>query len=105
MVSGTWSKKAAEEATKYIKVNNVAKIEKFVDVPPISEWKLSKNAAYLYYCANETIHGVEITDLDGLPEDINLIADISSNILSRPFDVSKVCIYFNKYINLTFSML
>jgi phosphoserine aminotransferase len=66
-------------------------LEKYDGVPPVSEWKLSKNAAYLYYCANETIHGVEFTDLSDLPADVNLVADISSNILSRPIDVSKVC--------------
>lgn len=64
-------------------------LEKYTNVSPTSEWKLNKNAAYVYYCANETIHGVEIADLTGLPKNVNLIADISSNILSRPIDVSK----------------
>lgn len=90
LVSGTWSQKSAKEAEKFIKVNKVANVDKFGDVLPPSEWKLSKDAAYVYYCANETIHGVEVTDLTGLPHNINLIADISSNILSRPIDVSRV---------------
>ncbi|KAI6182860.1 Phosphoserine aminotransferase [Aphelenchoides bicaudatus] len=89
LVTGTWSQKAAKEAEKYLKVNKVANLEKYTTAPPTNEWKLSNNAAYLYYCANETIHGVEIADLSGLPENVNLIADISSNILSNLIDISK----------------
>lgn len=90
VISGTWSQKSAKEASKYIKVNKVVNLEKYDGIPPVLEWKVSKDAAYLFYCANETIHGVEISDISGFPRDANLIADISSNILSYPIDVSKV---------------
>jgi len=91
LVTGAWSQKSTKEAEKYLKVNKVVNLDKdkYGKVPPASEWKLSKDAAYLYYCANETIHGVEISDLADLPSDVNLVVDISSNILSRPIDVSK----------------
>lgn len=62
----------------------------FVTVPDPSTWNYDPNAAYLYYCANETIHGIEIVEPPNPPEGVTLVADISSNILSRRFDVAKV---------------
>ena len=58
-------------------------------VPPTSMWSLSPNASYVHYCSNETVHGVEISEIpetNGVP----IVCDMSSNILSRPVDVSKV---------------
>lgn len=58
IVTGTWSAKAAKEAAKYGKVNLVyPKPEKYRDIADQSTWKLSPNASYLYYCANETVDG------------------------------------------------
>jgi phosphoserine aminotransferase len=55
---GTWSAKAAKEAAKYGKVNMVLpKTDTYVDIPEQSTWNLSPNASYVYYCANETVHG------------------------------------------------
>ncbi|KAK7791835.1 hypothetical protein R5R35_001250 [Gryllus longicercus] len=93
-VTGSWSAKAAKEATKYGKVNLVLpKTDKYNDIPDPSKWKLDPKASYVYYCSNETIHGVEfpyIPDTQGVP----LVADMSSNIMSRPIDVSKFGIIF-----------
>uniref|UniRef100_A0A914DB75 phosphoserine transaminase n=1 Tax=Acrobeloides nanus TaxID=290746 RepID=A0A914DB75_9BILA len=94
-VTGSWSHKAMDEGAKYIHTHKVFDIKKpFVTVPDPSTWNTNPEAAYLYYCANETIHGVEFqeppTSLPGVP----LIADISSNILSRYFDVSKHGMFF-----------
>uniref|UniRef100_A0A0K0E2I1 Phosphoserine aminotransferase n=1 Tax=Strongyloides stercoralis TaxID=6248 RepID=A0A0K0E2I1_STRER len=94
LITGAWSKKAAEEGSKYVKVNKVIPDTKsYTTVPPREEWKLTPHAKYFYYCANETVHGVEITDID-LPKETIIVADISSNILSRPFDVSKHGVVF-----------
>jgi len=94
IVTGSWSAKAAKEATKYGKVNMVLpKTDSYVDIPEQSTWNLSPNASYVYYCANETVHGVEfpfIPDTQGIP----LVADMSSNILSWPLDVSKFGVIF-----------
>lgn len=52
-------------------------------------WNLNPNASYVHYCSNETVHGVEISevpDTNGVP----IVCDMSSNILSRPVDVNKV---------------
>ena len=58
MVTGTWSNKAAKEAEKYATVNHVfPKTSTFTTIPDRAEWKLSPNAAYVYHCVNETVHG------------------------------------------------
>lgn len=55
---GSWSAKAAKEAAKYGKVNLVVpKANKYTEIPPPETWNLDSNASYLYYCANETVHG------------------------------------------------
>jgi phosphoserine aminotransferase len=45
---------------------------------------------YVYYCANETVHGLEIAEPPQIPEGSLLVSDMSSNILSRTVDISKV---------------
>lgn len=88
LVTGTWSKKAAEEARQYVQVNEVTpKASKFERVPPASEWTTSPDAAYFYYCDNETIHGVEMPEVPDVK--CPIVCDMSSNILTRPVDVSK----------------
>jgi len=86
--TGSWSKKAIAEAGKFCNVNVVtdSSDRKFTYVPAEATWKLSSNAAYLHYCANETIGGVEFSFV---PEsgDVPLVCDMSSTILSRPLDV------------------
>ena len=88
--TGEWSKKAIKEAKKYGAVNVIASSEdkNFSYAPTQDAWKLDPNAAYVHYTPNETIGGVEIF---WTPEtgNVPLVADMSSNILSRPIDVSK----------------
>jgi phosphoserine aminotransferase len=88
--TGEWSKKAIKEAKKFGSVNVVASSEdkNFSYAPEQSQWKLDPNAAYVHYTPNETIGGVEIF---WTPEtgSVPLVADMSSNILSRPIDVTK----------------
>jgi phosphoserine aminotransferase len=88
--TGEWSKKAIVEAKKFIQVNEVVSNadKNFTYVPDFKNWELDKNAAYVHYTTNETIGGVEfnwVPDTGKVP----LVADMSSNILSRPYDVSK----------------
>jgi phosphoserine aminotransferase len=88
--TGEWSKKAIGEAKKFGKVNlaGTSEASKFTTVPSQAELKLDPNAAYVHYTPNETIGGVEFPYL---PEtgSVPLVADMSSNILSRPIDVTK----------------
>ena len=60
----------------------------FRDAPPPSTWSLSKDAAFVHYTANETIHGVEYRDVPEVGE-VPLVADFSSSIASEPLDVSR----------------
>ena len=88
--TGEWAKKAINAARGLADVNVVASAEdrSFSYVPAQSEWQLSDNAAYLHYTANETIGGVEfgwVPDVGDVP----LVSDMSSNLLSRPLDVSR----------------
>lgn len=88
--TGEWSKKAIAEAKKYCEPRVVASSEdrNFSYVPKQSAWKLSPDAAYVHVCTNETIGGVEFhwtPDTGAVP----LVADMSSHILSKPFDVSR----------------
>ena len=58
-VTGTWSAKGAKEAEKYGKVNFVLpQTDKYTNIPDPCKWKLNPEAAYVYYCANETVHGM-----------------------------------------------
>jgi phosphoserine aminotransferase len=88
--TGEWSKKSLKEAKTYGKVNIAASGEasNFTAIPKQSQWKLDANASYVHICSNETIGGVEY---HWTPETgaVPLVADMSSNILSRPIDVSK----------------
>lgn len=93
IVTGAWSQKAAAEAKKYGCVNVVnADASGMSDLG--KELQLSPQASYVYYCANETIHGVEFAQPPAVPADQVLVADMSSNILSRPVDVAKFGIIY-----------
>jgi len=87
--TGHWSKKALAEAWRYCKVQVAGDAGgDYLRVPPQSELKLNPHAAYVHYTPNETIGGVEfgyVPQTGGVP----LVADMSSNILSRPIDVSR----------------
>lgn len=76
-------------------------VSKYTGIPDQSTWKLNKNASYVYYCDNETANGIEfpfIPETDGVP----LVADMSSNIFTRPFDVTKVS-QLNKLLTIHFT--
>ena len=88
--TGEWMKKTIKEAKNFCKVNIAATAEAtgFTSVPKFDTWKLDANAAYVHICSNETIGGVEYNwtpDTGAVP----LVADMSSNLLSRPVDVSR----------------
>ena len=90
LYTGEWSKKAIKEAKRYGAVNVIASSEdrNFSYAPARATWKLDPNAAYVHITSNETIGGVEIFDTPDVGN-VPLVADMSSNILSRPIDVTK----------------
>lgn len=94
IVTGYWSERAAQEAEKYGNVNYVVpKLDKYTTVPDQSEWKLDPEASYVYFCDNETINGVEFNFIPDTG-DVPLVADCSSNFLSRKIDIKRFgCIF------------
>ena len=92
--TGAWTSKAISELKKgtahHIAASTEA--EKFTRVPRAGEIKLSADASYTYYCTNNTIEG---TQYHALPAtSAPLVADMSSDIASRPIDVSKFGLIF-----------
>lgn len=88
--AGYWAESAIDEARKYCDVDVFdAKVKKDgkTAVRAVSEWQIAPDAAYVHFCPNETIDGVEISELP--VTDKPIVADMSSNILSRQIDVSK----------------
>ena len=92
IVTGTWSKKAVKEAKRYgavnIAANTAGEDGVFRSVPKESELKLDANAAYVHLTSNNTIFSTQFKtfpDTGAVP----IVADMSSDILSHRFDVSK----------------
>lgn len=93
--TGAWSSKAVSEARRYCTANVVASSKAcgYTRIPPESSWTLDDAAAYLHYTSNETIGGVEfqrVPNGNGAP----LVADMSSNILSRPVPVDRFALIY-----------
>jgi phosphoserine aminotransferase len=92
--TGVWSQKAIEEASLFGKVNVIASSEskQFKSLPKISQKMLSKDADYLHYVSNNTVYGTQFHDIP-----INhpiLVCDMSSDICSKPIDVSQFGLIF-----------
>ena len=89
VVTGEWSKKAVKEARAYCDVHLAASSEdkEFTYAP--ASWNVRPDTAYVHYCSNETIGGVEFHEIPKIEKNLPLVADASSHILSRPLDVSK----------------
>jgi phosphoserine aminotransferase len=88
--TGAWSSKAIQEAGRYCTVNvaGSSKQDGYTRIPEEAGWSRDEGAAYLHYTPNETIGGVEfhhVPESDNVP----LVADMSSNILSRPVPIER----------------
>lgn len=117
LVTGSWSLKASQEAqrllgSKYVNVALDARKAnggKFGQIPAEQEWSLTptkreggKGSAFVYFCDNETVDGVEFQQFPkslesqgGDEEDERIVvADMSSNFISRKVDVSKYSVIF-----------
>ncbi len=90
VVTGLWSQIATQEAKNFSQVDIVADGEStgFKTVPNIESWQNFDGAAYLHYTDNETVHGIEFPQVPEVGQ-VPLICDMSSNILSRPLDVTR----------------
>nr|WP_044201196.1 3-phosphoserine/phosphohydroxythreonine transaminase [Oscillochloris trichoides] len=95
IVTGSWGEKALEEAKRIGNVNVAANTAEgnFRSLPSADEIKLSANPAYVHLTTNETIQGVQwsaLPDVGTAP----LIADMSSDILSRPLDANRFAMIY-----------
>ena len=94
-VTGNFSNIAYKEAQKYGQINLAASSadRNHTYIPAQEQLKLDPEASYFYYCANNTIYG---TEWQYVPEtgNVPLVCDMSSDILSRPVDVSKYGIVY-----------
>jgi len=95
IITGQWAEKAAKEAKLFGNVHIAANMaaDNFKEIPKFADIKLSDNPAYVHLTSNNTIHG---TQWQSFPTfgDIPLIADMSSDILCRPFDASKFSLIY-----------
>lgn len=108
IVTGSWSLKAYQEAQRLLGAEHVnlvcdartANDGKFGKIPDQSTWKLSPDAAMVYYCDNETVDGVEMPQFPEIlapkPDGTGpvVVADMSSNILSRRIPVKNYSLFF-----------
>ncbi|CAI7625988.1 unnamed protein product [Penicillium bialowiezense] len=117
LVTGSWSLKASQEASKLLGSKHVnvaldarkANGGKFGKIPAEDSWSLTptkkeggKGSAFVYYCDNETVDGVEFPSLpkslepqgQDAEDERLVVADLSSNFISRKVDVSKYAVLF-----------
>ena len=95
IITGQWAKKAWQEAQMYGQANAVASSadKTFSYIPDCSDLPISENADYVYICENNTIYGTEYFKLPNT-KGHDLVADVSSNFLSRPIDVNQYGMFF-----------
>jgi len=89
LVTGSWAKKAKDEAARYMDVNVVGSSadRDYAYIPDIKADLLTPDADFYHYTANNTIYG---TAVNTIPDtDVPIVSDMTSAILSKPYDVSK----------------
>ncbi len=92
--TGIWSQQAIEEAKRFCDVHIAAsaKDSTYTTVPDEKTWEIPSNSAYFYYVDNETVNGIEFPSIP--KTEALLVSDMASNVLSRPFDVSRYGLFF-----------
>jgi len=93
IVNGTWGRRAAEEARKYVTVRLAAESDGS-RLPPQSEWDLDPNASYRYICSNETVNGLEFHSMPAFDDGVPLVVDMSSDIATKRIDWARVGVAF-----------
>lgn len=95
IITGSWSKKALKEASKYLDAKAVASSEEsvFSYIPKVAKNDFRSDADYVHITYNNTIYGTHYVD-EPDTGDIPLVADMSSCILSEAVDVSKFALIY-----------
>ncbi|MFK8113744.1 MAG: 3-phosphoserine/phosphohydroxythreonine transaminase [Rubripirellula sp.] len=91
LLTGSWGKKAFAEAKKEGSAEAIydASESGFDHVPGAGDYTVKDDAAYLYYCSNETIQGVQYPSEPECPDSVPLVCDASSDFLWRPLPIDK----------------
>jgi phosphoserine aminotransferase len=95
VTTGYWTSKAIREAGKEGQINVAwnGEAENFTRVPRQSELNLTKNAAYVHYCSNETVQGVQFATRPDVG-DVPLVCDMSSDFTAYPVDVDRYALIY-----------
>ena len=99
VLTGSWSQKSQQEASKYgaARVAASAQADAFTTLPSPATWQVGADSRYVHICGNETIHGVEfqeLPDLKALGCNAPLVVDFSSHVASRSVDWSRIGLAF-----------
>lgn len=96
IVNGTWSKTAMGQGKTQTTVRACwdGSADNFIRTPQNSELDLDPNAAFLYYCCNETIQGVQFQDVPKAADGVPVFCDASSDFLHKPVDISQYGVIF-----------
>ncbi len=91
LMTGTWSKKAVEEAKLFgnVHVAGTSKPTNFDRIPKAEDIQYSARPAYVHFTSNNTIFGTQWAKEPDVPMGVSMVCDASSDIFSRPIDVSK----------------
>ena len=94
--TGRWSQRAIHEATLFGQVNLAASSEnnQFKSIPNEETWQPSPKAAYLHYTSNNTVYGTQFHSIPTRNDLPPLVVDMSSDIMSYPFDVTKFSLIY-----------
>lgn len=89
--TGSWSERAIDEGRRYCRAHVAAssKDDQHRSIPARDTWDIAPDSAFLHIASNETLTGVEYHDIPEAAPGVPLVADMSSNILSRPLDVGR----------------
>ncbi len=95
-ITGSFSKKAYDEGVKHGDCRIAVSTAdcNHTRIPRQEEIDVRPDASYFYYCCNNTIYGTEWNYVPEVPEGVELVSDMSSDILSRPVDISKFGVIF-----------
>ncbi len=96
LITGSWSKSAISEAKKEGKIVTAwdGASANYNTLPTAEQFQVDPQSAYLYYCSNETIQGVQFQTEPACPDDVPLVCDCSSDFLCRPLDVDRYGILY-----------
>ena len=91
LVTGVWAQKALKEAQKYGKTHVAVSGEscKFTRIPDVADIRYSENPVYVHLTTNNTIYGTQWKSEPPVPAGVPLVADTSSDMFSRPIDVTQ----------------